>query len=152
MRIWYGIDREYSPSYGLMTLFVESKCPKIDKIMDILSNLDVSIECVYFGAGEVDIIDWEFIDNLYKVSDTFKVKVIVESSKQLPQYVVGYFDVVILRMFVSRISNNVYIKYRSDISVGIAKASDFKCNPLFDLQNGQYSCDTEIYNDEEECL
>lgn len=151
MRIWYGIDREHNPSYGLMTLFVESKCPDIDKILHILSNLDVGIECVYFGAGEVDITDWEFVENLYKIPETsgFKVKIVVESSKPLPQYVVNDFDVVILRMPVSCISNNVYIKYRSDISVGIAKALDFKCNSLFDLQNGQYSCDVEVYNDEE---
>lgn len=149
MRVWYGIDREHSPSYGLMTLFVESSNPDIDKIINILSELNVGITCVYFGAGEVDILDWEFIDRLYKVSDAFTV--VVESSKLLPQYVVRYFDAVILRLPVSCVSNNVYIKYRTPISVGIARAIDFEANSLFDLHDGKYSCDVEVYNDKENC-
>lgn len=147
MRIWYGIDREYNPSYGLMTLFVESANPNVNTVVRVLSELNVGIDCVYFGAGEVDIVDWEFLDELYKISDAFKV--VIESSKLVPQYVIQFFDVVILRLPVSCISENVYIKYRSNISVGIEKASEFKCNSLFDLQNGRYSCDVEVYNDKE---
>ena len=150
MRIWYGVDKEYSPSFGLMTLFVESSCPNVTKIVDILSTVNVKIECVYFGAGEVDVLDWEFLEDLYKLSNVFKV--VIESSRSLPQYVVKYFDVVVLRLPVSCIANNVYIKYRSDISVGIAKALDFKNNSLFSLKDGQYSGDVEVYNDEESTL
>ncbi len=152
MRIWYGVDREHNPSYGLMTLFVESTNPDIDKIVIIMSNLivvhKIGIECVYFGAGEVNIVDWNFLDRLYEISDSFKV--VIESSEILPQYVINYFDAVILRLPVSRIADNVYIKYRTDISVGIIKASKFEVNSLYDLRNGQYSCDTEIYNDTED--
>ena len=147
MRIWYGIDREHNPSYGLMTLFVESNNPNIDTIVKVLAKLNVGIDCVYFGAGEVDIINWEFLDDLYKISDAFNVG--IESSELVPQYVVNQFDFVILRLSVSCISNNVYIKYRSNVSVGIAKAVDFKSNALTDLENGKYSNDVEVYNEED---
>ena len=146
MRIWYGIDREYSPCHGLMTLFVESAKPDIDTVVAVLSDINVGIECIYFGAGEVDIVDWEFLVDIYKVSDSFKI--VVESSEPVPVYLGKYFDSVILRLPVSYISDNVYIKYRSDVSVGIAKATDFKSNSLFDLHDGQYSCDVEVYNEE----
>ena len=145
--MWYGIDREYSPVHGLMTLFVESNNPDIDTVIQVLSELNVDIECIYFGAGEVDITNWEFIDSLYKLSDTFKV--VVESFKLVPQYATQYFDAVILRLPVSCASKNTYIKYRSNMTVGIMKASEFKCNSLFDLQDGQYSCDIEVYNEGE---
>ena len=147
MRMWYGIDREHNPSYGLMTLFVESDNPDIDIIVKVLSECNVGIDCVYFGAGEVDILNWEFLNELYKISDAFKVG--VESSEPVPAYFGKYFDFVILRLPVFYVSRNVYIKYRSDTSVGICNAVNFTNNSLEDLKDGKYSCDVEVYNDEE---
>ena len=68
MRVWYGIDKEFNPMYGKLTLFVESKNPDVDVIVSLLDYYDdLDIKCIYFGAGEVDIENWDFIKELYKL-------------------------------------------------------------------------------------
>ena len=146
MRLWCGKDVEYNPGYGIMTLFVESNNPDIDKIVNILSDNDYNIGIIYFGAGEVDIKNWEFLSDLHKLSDIYIVA--LESSASVPDEVINMFDFVIFRMCIPKISNNVYIKCRTDTEVGITNSLNFRVNSLMGLSDGQYSGDIEIYKEE----
>lgn len=147
MRIWSGIDVEHNPSYGKQTLFVESKSPNIDKIMDILSKSNLGISCVYFGAGEVDVEHWEFLKSLYKLSSRFLVG--IESSIFLPKSIIDKFNFVVFRVPVTEFSDKVYIKYRTEDSVGLSSLYRFSSTSLVTLRNGKYKGDIEIYRDKE---
>ena len=123
MRIWFGIDVEHNPSFGRQTLFVESKSPDIEKILEIMSYSNLGISCVYFGAGEVDVEHWEFLTSLHKISDTFITG--IETSVTLPESVIDYFDFVVFRVPVPEFSDKVYIKYRTADAVGLSSLYRF---------------------------
>lgn len=146
MRIWYGIDVEHNLSYGHMTLFVESENPDIDKILNILLESNLGIEYVYFGAGEVDIKNWDFLDKLSEIADAFIVG--LETSIPISPAVMHYFDFIIFRLPIPKVSDKIYIKYRADSEVGIAKLDRFLSTSLLDLRGGQYKGDVEIYREE----
>lgn len=143
MRIWIGKDVEHNPSYGKMTLFVESSNPDIDIVLDVFNSIHDQVEAVYFGAGEVDIENWTFLPMLHK----FPSEVILglEMSKPVSRFICVNFDFVIYRLPLLYVPNNLYIKYRST-QVGIVSINEFKSNDILDLKNGQYSCDVELYN------
>lgn len=147
MRIWSGLDVEHNPSYGRLTLFVESKNPNIDKILDILSTSNLRISCIYFGAGEVDIECWEFLESLHKLSALFLVG--IETSTFLPKSIVDKFNFVVVRVPVAEFSDKVYIKYRANDSVGLSPLYRFDPTSLVTLKDGKYKGDIEIYRDKE---
>lgn len=146
MRIWYGVDVEHNPMFGKVMLFVESDKPDIDAVLDCLVKCNAGINGVYFGAGETDIVDWSFVDRLDEISDAFIV--CVESSAPIAKDIGCKFDFVILRLPISYVSDNIYIKYRSNDYVGIANLPFFKKTSLSTLQNNMFLGDIEIYNKE----
>lgn len=143
MRIWIGKDVEHNPSYGKMTLFVESSNPDMDIVLDVFNSIHDQVEAVYFGAGEVDIENWTFLSVLYKFPS--EVILSLEMSKPVSRFICANFDFVIYRLPLLYVPNNLYIKYRST-QVGIVSINEFKSNDILDLKNGQYSCDVELYN------
>lgn len=148
MRIWVGIDVEHTPLYGKQILFVESVNPNIDKVIEILSNHQFNIFGIYFGAGEVDIENWEFLSSLYKISD---YTIAVETSKYLNEETItnADLDLIIYRVPIERVSDKVYIKYRAPKEVGVSSLHGFKTTSLYTLNDGKYAGDIELYNDEE---
>lgn len=150
MRIWCGKDIEHNLGYGIMTLFVESENPDINKISEILSECDYGVSNVYFGAGEVDITNWEFLDSLYKISDAFVVG--IETSQYISEDIIELFDFVVFRIRIpnewNNLNNKVYMKYRTDDKVGVMDISKFKVTSLDTLNNGQYENDVEIYRED----
>lgn len=144
MRIWYGIDVEHNPMFGKMMLFVESENPDIDIVLNCLTTLNVGIDGVYFGAGEQDIKDWSFLDRLDEVSDAFVV--CIETSVPISKDIGSKFDFVILRLSISYISDNIYIKYRTPETVGLVNSSAFEPTELRTLYDNKYLGDIEIYN------
>ncbi len=144
MRIWCGVDVEHNPGNGKMTLFVESDNPNIDTILDVLRSSNYGVSYVYFGAGEVDIKNWKFLDRLSEISDMFIVG--IESSIPLSEEIIKKFDYVIFRFPISCVLDNVYIKYRTPDIVGITSVLNFETNRLDNLSNGQYENDLELYN------
>jgi len=146
MRIWYGVDVEHNLSYGYITLFVESENPDIDKILGILINNNLGIESIYFGAGEVDVKNWDFLNRLREISNTFIVG--IETSTPLPQSVINQFDFVIFRLPIPCVSDKIYFKYRTENEVGISSILNFSTNSLTDLKDGQYSNDVELYSED----
>lgn len=145
MRLWYGQEVEYNPNFGKMTLFVESESPNIDIILEILSDLDVEIECVYFGAGEVNITDWTFLESLYKISDAFIVE--LETSDYLSTDIIKHFDHVIFRVYIPCVTDKLSIKYRASNEVGVSKLPNFNKTSLLTLRQGQYDSDVEVYKE-----
>lgn len=146
MRMWCGVDVEHNLSYGHMTLFIESENPDIDKILAILIGNNFGIESVYFGAGEIDVKDWEFLNRLCEISDTFIVG--IETSTPLPDFIINRFDFVIFRLPISCVSDKIYFKYRANNEVGLSHISNFSTNSLVGLQNGQYLDDIELYRED----
>lgn len=146
MRMWYGREVEYNPNFGKMTLFVEAESPNIDTILEILSNLNVGIDCIYFGAGEVNVSDWTFLKSLYKISDAFIVE--LETSDYLPAHIIRYFDHVIFRIYIPCVTDTVSIKYRASTEVGVSKLSNFNKTSLLTLNCGQFDTDVEVYKEE----
>lgn len=145
MRVWYGVDVEHNPMFGKVMLFVESDKPDIDIVLDCLVRCNESIDGVYFGAGEIDIVDWSFIDRLNEISDAFIV--CVESSIPIAKDIGCKFDFIILRLPILYVSDNIYIKYRASNSVGVASLSKFEPTSLETLQDNKYLGDVEIYSD-----
>lgn len=145
MRVWYGVDVEHNPMFGKVMLFVESDKPDIDIVLDCLVRCNESIDGVYFGAGEIDIVDWSFIDRLNEISDAFIV--CVESSIPIAKDIGCKFDFIILRLPILYVSDNIYIKYRASNSVGVASLSKFEPTSLETLQGNKYLGDVEIYSD-----
>lgn len=148
MRIWVGIDVEHTPLYGKQILFVESANPNVDKVIEILSNHRLNIFGIYFGAGEVDIENWEFLSSLYKISNYV---IAVETSKYLNEETINNadLDLIIYRVPIERVSDKVYIKYRALKEVGVSSLHGFKTTSLYTLNDGKYAGDVELYNDEE---
>ena len=145
MRIWYGREVEHNSNFGRMTLFVESENPNIDTILKILTELDVGIECIYFGAGEINITDWTFLASLYKISDAFIVE--LETSDYLSSDIIKYFDHIIFRFPIPCVTDKLFIKYRTDTEVGISALSNFNTTSLLTLHHGQYDSDVEVYKE-----
>ena len=143
MRIWRGVDAEHNPMFGKVMLFVESDKPDIDVLLDCLTKCNVGVDGVYFGAGETDIVDWSFIDRLDEISDTFIV--CVESSIPIPKNIGCKFDFIILRLPILYESDNVYIKYRANTSVGIANTSAFEKTSLSTLRDNMFLGDVIVY-------
>ncbi len=143
MRMWYGVDVEHNPSYGKLTLFVESSNPDVNIVFDILTIIPDNIECIYFGAGEVDILNWSFLDNLDIFPDIFMLG--VESSVEVPKCAVDRFDFIILRTHIPYKSNKINFKYRTDDEVGLINLDKFNTTLLDTLSDGQYAGDVEVY-------
>lgn len=143
MRIWMGKDVEHNPSFGKMTLFVESSNPDIDIVFDVFNSVHDQVEAVYFGAGEVDIENWTFIGMLHKFPS--RVMLGLEMSQPMSRSICARFDFVIYRLPLVSVPDNLYLKYRST-QVGIVSINEFKSNDILDLKDGQYSCDVELYN------
>lgn len=145
MRIWYGVDVEHNPMFDKVMLFVESDAPDIDIVLNCLINLNVGISGVYFGAGEKDIKDWTFLDRLNEISDAFIV--CVETSTPISRDIGSKFDFIILRLPISYVSDNVYIKYRASESVGLTNLSQFNSTSTDALYDNMFLGDILVYED-----
>lgn len=147
MRVWYGVDVEHNPMFGKVMLFVESDKPDIDIVLDCLVRCNESIDGVYFGAGEIDIVDWSFIDRLNEISDAFIV--CVESSIPIAKDIGCKFDFIILRLPILYVSDNIYIKYRADDCVGLLNLPVFEQTSLSTLRDNMFLGDIIVYEKSE---
>lgn len=142
MRIWKGIEREHNINYGKMTLFVESIAPDMNIVKTILSD-NSDVECIYFGAGEVDILDWSFINELPK-----NIDYVIECSYAniVPSEYLSVFKFIIIRHFYKCVTPNMYIKLRTADDVYMAHESQFATNSITTVVDGQYDTDIELYD------
>ena len=149
MRIWKGIDAEHNSNVGKMTLFVESENPDL-AVVELILKQHPDIKAIYFGAGEVDILQFTFINKLHALRKRYGILLLMECSydNMITYDIRSYFDVVVLRIPVDSIYGNEQIKLRTGTQVYIRGINDFKNNSLATLKNGQYLNDIELYKDE----
>ena len=149
MRLWKGIDEEHNGNFGVMTLFVESVNPDIDIIESVL-NENKDIKALYFGAGETEVQQFDFLKKLGNLKEQYGVITLLEFSYEdiVTKDVRLYFDYTILRINVNKLARNEQIKVRTDNFVYIYPLTEFRVNSLITLHNGQYLEDIELYNEE----
>lgn len=145
MRIWKGAEREHNTNYGKMTLFVESVAPDMNIVKTILAD-NSDVECIYFGAGEVDVTDWSFICELPK-----NIECVIECSYAniVPSDYLSVFKFIIIRHFYKHVTPNMYMKLRTYDEVYTAPVSQFAVNSINTVVDGQYDTDVELYDGRE---
>ncbi len=146
MRIWRGIEAEHNFNFGKPTLFVESENPNLDVVKAVLSA-EPDIVSIYFGAGEVDITNWKWIDDLDYLFGRYSILLECSISNIPPIEVCEVFDFIIVRSRWYDIFDNMQIKIRDDENVYIAGISKFKRNSLIGLKDNRYSSDILLYED-----
>lgn len=149
MRIWKGIDEEHNGNFGVMTLFIESVNPDIAVVESVLEE-NKDVRALYFGAGEIDVQQFEFLPKLKRLKEQVGMKIILECSYEniVSKNVRLYFDQIVLRLHIPQIVGTERIKVRTDNFVYIYPLPQFSVNSTIMLRNGQYFEDVELYNKE----
>lgn len=148
MRIWKGIDEEHNGNVGRMTLFIESANPDLNIVESVL-QYHTDVKALYFGAGEVDVLGFDFITKLTALKKSYNVLFLLECSYEnaVKYDIRSYFDFVIMRIKMDSIFGNEQLKLRTKERIYIKNVVEFESNSLSTLNDGQYINDIELYND-----